>query len=151
MNDKTLYFGLVEFEESQQIFQQMNLNTAPVIYHFPAKGREKKQDQMEFQRFGIDSDAMAKFVAERTGVHVSFLFFLIMSFFNRFMYFVHQTMLHQLLSCCWLCLLWDYFICAGTTWNFCTIEHSGDLFVWQLFYASCLDKCGIIFVDHHSL
>lgn len=70
MSDKALYFGVVDFEESQQIFQSMHLNTAPVIYHFPAKGREKKQDQMEFQRYGIDADAMAKFVAERTGIHV---------------------------------------------------------------------------------
>jgi len=73
MSDKALYFGVVEFEENQQIFQQMNLNTAPVIFHFPAKGREKRQDQMEFQRFGIDADAMAKFVAERTGIHIHVL------------------------------------------------------------------------------
>ncbi|KAE9556253.1 hypothetical protein FO519_000592 [Halicephalobus sp. NKZ332] len=73
MNDKALYFGVVEFEENQQIFQQMNLNTAPVIFHFPAKGREKRHDQMEFQRFGIDADAMAKFVAERTGIHIHVL------------------------------------------------------------------------------
>uniref|UniRef100_A0A7E4UV88 Magnesium transporter protein 1 n=1 Tax=Panagrellus redivivus TaxID=6233 RepID=A0A7E4UV88_PANRE len=68
-----LYFGIVEFEDSPQVFQQMNLNTAPVIYHFPAKGREKKQDQMEFQRYGIDADAMAKFVGERTGVAITVL------------------------------------------------------------------------------
>lgn len=72
MTDKALYFGVVEFDDSPQIFQSMNLNTAPVIFHFPAKGREKKGDQMEFQRFGIDADAMAKFVAERTSVHVCF-------------------------------------------------------------------------------
>jgi oligosaccharyltransferase complex subunit gamma len=73
MTDKAVYFGVVEFDDSPQIFQSMNLNTAPVIFHFPSKGREKKGDQMEFQRFGIDADAMAKFVAERTGVHIHVL------------------------------------------------------------------------------
>ena len=48
----------------------MNLNTAPVIYHFPAKGSRKKHDQMDFQRMGLDANGMAKFVADRTEVHV---------------------------------------------------------------------------------
>jgi hypothetical protein len=31
----------------------MNLNTAPVLYHFPAKGAKKRSDQMDFQRSGL--------------------------------------------------------------------------------------------------
>lgn len=84
MNAKALYFAVVDYEEAPQVFQQvrlratanftlslqMNLNTAPVIYHFPAKGARKKSDQMDFQRLGIDADAMSKFVTDRTEIHV---------------------------------------------------------------------------------
>jgi len=73
MNTKAVYFAIVDYEEAPQVFQQMNLNTAPVIYHFPAKGSRKKHDQMDFQRMGIDADAMAKFVADRTEVHIRVL------------------------------------------------------------------------------
>lgn len=49
----------------------MNLNTAPIIYHFPAKGSVKKHDQMDFQRSGFGAEAISKFVQDRTEVHVS--------------------------------------------------------------------------------
>ncbi len=52
------------------VVSQMNLNTAPVLYHFPAKGGRKKSDQMDFQRSGIDAEAIAKFVHDRTDVQV---------------------------------------------------------------------------------
>jgi oligosaccharyltransferase complex subunit gamma len=73
MHAKSLYFAVVDYEEAPQIFQQMNLNTAPIIYHFPAKGSRKKADQMDFQRMGIDADAIAKFVQDRTEVHIRVL------------------------------------------------------------------------------
>ena len=69
---KALYFAIVDYEEASQIFQSMNLNTAPVLFHFPAKGAKKKTDQMDFQRHGFDAESMAKFVHERTEISVSF-------------------------------------------------------------------------------
>lgn len=49
----------------------MNLNTAPILYHFGAKLQgKKKPDQMDFQRHGFDADAMARFVADYTDVQV---------------------------------------------------------------------------------
>ncbi|KAK0417070.1 hypothetical protein QR680_012819 [Steinernema hermaphroditum] len=70
---KSLYFAVVDYEEAPDIFQQLNLNTAPVLYHFPAKGNKKRQDQMDFQRYGIDADAMARFVQERTDINIRVL------------------------------------------------------------------------------
>lgn len=70
---KSLYFAIVDYEEAPQIFNQLNLNTAPAIYHFPAKGARRKQDVMDFQRMGIDADAMAKFVYDRTQVQIRIL------------------------------------------------------------------------------
>ncbi|TKR77926.1 hypothetical protein L596_018815 [Steinernema carpocapsae] len=70
---KSVYFAVVDYEEAPDIFQSLNLNTAPVLYHFPAKGQKKRQDQMDFQRYGIDADAMARFVQERTDVNIRIL------------------------------------------------------------------------------
>lgn len=69
---KAMYFGIVDYEEAPQIYQQMNLNVAPVLYHFPAKGAKKRADQMDFQRHGFDAESMAKFVLERTEIQVYF-------------------------------------------------------------------------------
>ncbi|KAI6187652.1 hypothetical protein M3Y98_00267600 [Aphelenchoides besseyi] len=73
MNSKQVYFGMVDYEEAPQIFQSLNLNTAPVIYHFPAKNSPKKQDQMDFQRQGFGAEAIAKFVQDRTDVNIRVL------------------------------------------------------------------------------
>uniref|UniRef100_A0A183CFZ3 Magnesium transporter protein 1 n=1 Tax=Globodera pallida TaxID=36090 RepID=A0A183CFZ3_GLOPA len=73
LNTKALYFALVDYEEAPQIFSLLNLNTAPAIYHFPPKGARRTQDTMDFQRMGIDADAMAKFVQDRTDVQIRVL------------------------------------------------------------------------------
>ncbi|VDM62753.1 unnamed protein product [Angiostrongylus costaricensis] len=71
---KQVYFGVVDYEEAPQIFQSMNLNTAPILYHFgPKLMGKKKPDQMDFQRHGFDADAMARFVVEHTDVHIRIL------------------------------------------------------------------------------
>ncbi|KAK6015475.1 magnesium transporter protein 1 domain protein [Ostertagia ostertagi] len=52
----------------------MNLNTAPILYHFgPKLQGKKKPDQMDFQRHGFDADAMARFVADQTDVQIRIL------------------------------------------------------------------------------
>lgn len=49
----------------------MNLNTAPILYHFGPKTQgKKKPDQMDFQRHGFDADAIARFIADQTEVQV---------------------------------------------------------------------------------
>ena len=65
-----LFFGVVDFDEGADVFQQLNLNTAPVFMHFPAKGKPKKSDTMDLQRIGLSSESLAKWVAERTDIHI---------------------------------------------------------------------------------
>merc|ERR1719318_402741 len=43
-----LFFAMVDFDEGPDVFQTMKLNTAPVFMHFPAKGKPKKADNLEF-------------------------------------------------------------------------------------------------------
>ena len=65
-----LFFAMVDFDEGPDVFQTLKLNTAPVFMHFPAKGKTKKQDNMDIQRTGFGADAIAKWVAERTDVNI---------------------------------------------------------------------------------
>lgn len=62
----------------------MNLNTAPIMYHFgPKLQGKKKPDQMDFQRHGFDADAMARFVAEYTDVQASDLHVVLNTFAGK--------------------------------------------------------------------
>jgi len=73
LNHRGLYFFLVDFDEGQEVFQMMNLNTAPVIMHFPAKGAKKKGDTMDIQRTGYHAEALQKWIHERTDVNIRVL------------------------------------------------------------------------------
>ena len=73
-DSRLMYFALVDYEEAPAIFQQMNLNTAPILYHFGAKTQgKKKPEQMDFSRHGFDADAMSRFVHDQTEVTIRVL------------------------------------------------------------------------------
>ena len=65
-----LFFALVDFDEAGSIFQAMKLYTAPVFIHYPAKGRPTTSDKMDIQRVGVEAEAIARWIAERTDVQV---------------------------------------------------------------------------------
>merc|ERR1719251_263976 len=65
-----LFFAMVDFDEGTDVFQAMKLNTAPVFMPFPAKGKPKKADNMDLQRVGFSAEAIAKWIGERTEVHI---------------------------------------------------------------------------------
>ena len=48
----------------------MNLNSAPVIIHFPPKGKRKSDDTFEMQKLGFSAESIAKWALERTGVQI---------------------------------------------------------------------------------
>ncbi|KAF6032363.1 hypothetical protein EB796_009324 [Bugula neritina] len=63
-----LYFAMVDFDDAQDAFQSMKLNTAPVFIRFPPKGKPKKADTFEVQRHGFDAEVLYRFISEKTGV-----------------------------------------------------------------------------------
>ncbi len=65
-----MFFSMVDFDEGPDAFQIMKLNSAPVFMHFPEKGKPKKLDTMDIQRLGFGADAIAKWIGERTDVHI---------------------------------------------------------------------------------
>lgn len=65
-----LYFTMVDYDTGAGIFQRLKLSSAPVILHFPASGKRKKEDKFDIERRGISSEAVAKWVKERTEISV---------------------------------------------------------------------------------
>ena len=47
------------------------MNSAPTFLHFPAKGKQRKADNYELQVRGFAAEQLARWVADRTDVHVS--------------------------------------------------------------------------------
>jgi oligosaccharyltransferase complex subunit gamma len=48
----------------------MKLYTAPVFIHFPPKGKPSTQDKMDIQRFGVEAEAISRWINERTDIQV---------------------------------------------------------------------------------
>lgn len=46
------------------------MNSAPSFMHFPPKGRPKRADTFDLQRIGFAAEQLAKWIADRTDVHV---------------------------------------------------------------------------------
>uniref|UniRef100_A0A3Q1LFB7 Tumor suppressor candidate 3 n=1 Tax=Bos taurus TaxID=9913 RepID=A0A3Q1LFB7_BOVIN len=65
-----LFFSKVDYDEGTDIFQQLNINSAPTFMHFPPKGRPKRADTFDLQRIGFGAEQLAKWIADRTDVHI---------------------------------------------------------------------------------
>ncbi|KAB0373492.1 hypothetical protein FD755_015151 [Muntiacus reevesi] len=48
----------------------LNINSAPTFMHFPPKGRPKRADTFDLQRIGFAAEQLAKWIADRTDVHI---------------------------------------------------------------------------------
>lgn len=49
---------------------KLNMNSAPTFINFPAKGKPKRADTYELQVRGFAAEQLARWVADRTDVHV---------------------------------------------------------------------------------
>ncbi|TKS68927.1 Tumor suppressor candidate 3 [Collichthys lucidus] len=65
-----LFFTVVDYDEGADVFQQLNMNSAPTFMHFPAKGKPKRADTFDLQRIGFASEQLAKWIADRTDVQI---------------------------------------------------------------------------------
>ena len=67
----SLFFVMVDIDEDGvDVFQQLQLNSAPTYFHFPS-GKSKKEDRYDVGRNGYSADALGKWIAERTSVHIT--------------------------------------------------------------------------------
>eukprot|EP00794_Sanderia_malayensis_P006994 gene6994-7779_t len=65
-----LFFAMVDFDEGSDVFQSLKLNSAPIIMHFPSKGKPKRGDTYDMQRQGFSAEQIGKWIAERTDIHI---------------------------------------------------------------------------------
>ena len=65
-----MFFAMVDFDDGNEAFQSMNLNSAPAFIHFPAKTKPKKPDILDIQRVGFSAEAVGKWIQERTEVNI---------------------------------------------------------------------------------
>ncbi|CAB3359021.1 tumor suppressor candidate 3 [Cloeon dipterum] len=65
-----MFFAMVDFDEGPDVFTSLNMNTAPVFMHFPAKGKPKHSDTMDIQRVGFAAESIAKWITERTDISI---------------------------------------------------------------------------------
>ncbi|ETE65501.1 Tumor suppressor candidate 3 [Ophiophagus hannah] len=65
-----LFFILVDYDEGADVFQQLNMNSAPTFMHFPPKGKPKRADTFDLQRIGFAAEQLAKWIADRMDVHI---------------------------------------------------------------------------------
>uniref|UniRef100_UPI00358F17DD tumor suppressor candidate 3-like n=1 Tax=Myxine glutinosa TaxID=7769 RepID=UPI00358F17DD len=65
-----LFFAMVDFDEGPDVFQQLNMNSAPTFMHFPPKGKPRRSDTFDLQRNGIMAEQLAKWITDRTEVVV---------------------------------------------------------------------------------
>uniref|UniRef100_A0A3Q3AD19 Dolichyl-diphosphooligosaccharide--protein glycosyltransferase subunit MAGT1 n=1 Tax=Kryptolebias marmoratus TaxID=37003 RepID=A0A3Q3AD19_KRYMA len=65
-----IFFASVDFDEGSDIFQMLNMNSAPTFLHFPPKGKPRWSDTYELQVRGFAAEQLARWVADRTDVQI---------------------------------------------------------------------------------
>ncbi|XP_053284442.1 magnesium transporter protein 1 isoform X2 [Pleuronectes platessa] len=63
-----VFFASVDFDEGSDVFQMLNMNSAPTFLHFPSKGKTRLSDTYELQVRGFAAEQLARWVADRTDV-----------------------------------------------------------------------------------
>lgn len=67
-HSKRLYFGVVDYDEGQDIFNSLSINSAPCFLYFNEKGNFKTPDELNIQRLGFGADVISRWIAEKTGM-----------------------------------------------------------------------------------
>src|SRR5690606_32112498 len=65
-----LFFTMVDFDEGSEVFQQLNINSAPIFLHFGPRTKPRAPEQMDIQRVGFGAEQIAKWIAEKTDVQI---------------------------------------------------------------------------------
>lgn len=70
---KRLFFGSVDYDEGSDIFNSLNINSAPCFLYFNEKGDFKNPDELNIQRLGFGADVIARWIAEKTGMSIKII------------------------------------------------------------------------------
>lgn len=70
---KRLYFGSVDYDEGSDVFNSLNINSAPCFLYFSEKGNPKNPDELNIQRLGFGADVISRWIAEKTGMSIKII------------------------------------------------------------------------------
>lgn len=66
-----LFFGFIDFDNNEETFRSMNVNSVPLLVFFPARRKiQQKSDLMDMQRYGYTAESMAKWLLEKSGLEI---------------------------------------------------------------------------------
>ncbi|CAM0139949.1 oligosaccharyl transferase subunit ost3/OST6 [Umbelopsis sp. WA50703] len=67
-----LFFGYLDFEDGQAVFQQMNINSAPTILYYPANSKNKPTEPKRYDasKHGFSAEPFAQFLSREIGHEV---------------------------------------------------------------------------------
>ncbi|KAG9509675.1 Magnesium transporter protein 1 [Fragariocoptes setiger] len=66
-DSKRLYFGSVDYDEGQDVFNLLGLTAAPAFLYFNEQGKIRSPDELNIQRSGFSAETIARWLADKTG------------------------------------------------------------------------------------
>lgn len=70
-NNNQLFFAMVDYDEGSDVFNLLNLNSAPVFMYFSDKNnRIKNADQMDIQRIGFAAETIGRWIQEKSDISI---------------------------------------------------------------------------------
>lgn len=124
-----VFFAMLDYDDGQEIFQQLGISSAPTFLHFPGKGKRKQGDTYDIQSRGPNAEQMAKWVLDRTGIPVRIFrppnytgtVILILTLFmvGSFLYIRRNSLEFLQSNNLWasLCIFIILFMLSGQMWN----------------------------------
>lgn len=65
-----LFFAMVDYDDGPDVFNLLNINSAPVFMFFSEKGKTKDADQMDIQRIGFSAEVISRWISEKTDISI---------------------------------------------------------------------------------
>lgn len=65
---RKLFFAFVDYDEGSDVFNTLNINSAPGFYYFAEKGNPKSPEELNIQRLGFSADVIGRWIYDKTGM-----------------------------------------------------------------------------------
>ncbi|KAI8978933.1 hypothetical protein BDB01DRAFT_798625 [Pilobolus umbonatus] len=72
-DNRKLFFGHLDFQDGQAIFQKYNIQSAPNVFYYPPQqaGEKKQMIRYDLARNGFSAESLANFLSNTSGVSIS--------------------------------------------------------------------------------
>lgn len=66
----SLFFTVLDYDESPDVFHSLKVNGVPIFMHFPSKGKRTRADTMELTSMDVPAEEIARWVEDRTHLQI---------------------------------------------------------------------------------